>query len=315
MITFSEQILIHLLEIRAIDGINLDITQFISAGFNSSKEIEDLNKVSHILASLESSGLIHLDYQPHRIGSSHNGTTYNFTNTRVISGLTTIGREKITDKIRQNNIDDLVEKQTKSSIQTNNSVIATNEISVKNMRLSKWQTLIQFPILIIMCWATIETCKMRKTSQEQTAKASMPLVIFDVESKGFNYTAPYLKNVGYGPALNVNISGIDNRNLRLKFTKVNGIPKDGQVFLEFDISDTTGKNPISFPKYDSLSFNRFLNYRGEHFMGRVSGQSFGEIEISYEDLIGKKFITKQELYFDWLDNRLSSTIKEFPKTD
>lgn len=177
---------------------------------------------------------------------------------------------------------------------------------------SKWQTIIQIPIVLIMAWATWETYEMRRTSQEQTAKNSMPLVVFDIKSEKWTLSTPILKNVGYGPALNIKVSNIINREFKLSFKNINGLENGGQTILNFDIYDTTHNSKKVFP-YDSTQFNTYLSYRGEHFMGRTSGNNLGSIEITYEDLVGNKYSIKQELYFDILDNKLYAKIVEYPK--
>lgn len=178
---------------------------------------------------------------------------------------------------------------------------------------SKWQTIIQIPIVAVMFWATWETYQMRKTSQEQTEKNSMPLVVFDVVGQNWNVSNPILKNIGYGPALNIKLSDINNREFRLSFENVNGLENGGQATLDYDITDTTLKSKKIF-QYDSSRFNSFLSYRGEHFMGRTPNNNLGELIVSYEDLTGHKYSVKQKIYFDIIANKLYSTIIEYPKT-
>ena len=181
-----------------------------------------------------------------------------------------------------------------------------------NIDWSKWQTIIQIPIVIIMAWATWETYEMRKTSQEQTIKSSLPFVVLDIKSKKWSETIPILKNVGYGPALNIEISDIKNREFKLSFKRVSGLENSGEVILQFDIWDTTGISKTNFPN-DSTTFNSYLSYRGQHFMGRTPGNNLGTIDINYEDLTGNKYFVRQELYFDIVDNRMYAKVVEYPR--
>jgi hypothetical protein len=175
---------------------------------------------------------------------------------------------------------------------------------------NKLQAIIQIPIVIIMAWATWETFEMRNASQEQTAKSSMPLVVFDVNKE--NFLKPIIKNVGYGPALNINISPIKNREFELSFNNVNGIENGGEELLDFEIY-TRNSDVKKIFQSDSTQFESYFAYRGNHFMGRTSENDLGTIKITYEDILGNKYSTKQELKFDIVENRIRAKIVEFPK--
>ncbi len=181
-----------------------------------------------------------------------------------------------------------------------------------NINWDKWQTIIQIPIVLIMAWATWETYEMRKTSQEQNTKNTMPLVIFDILNEKWNLSTPIIKNVGYGPALNIKVSNLQNREFSLIFKNVNGIANGGQAILDYDIYDTLAISKKTFLN-DSINFNSYLSYRGQGFKSRTSGNDLGFIVISYEDLLGNKYYIKQKIYFDIIENRLYARIIEYPK--
>lgn len=180
------------------------------------------------------------------------------------------------------------------------------------MNWNKWQTIIQIPIIVIMAWSTWETYEMRKTSEEQTKKNSMPLLVFDIKNENWNSSTPILKNVGYGPALNIHISDIVNKEFKLSFKNVNGLENGGQTLLNYEISDSIRTSTRTFQR-DSTQFNSYLCYRGEHFRGQSTINNLGKIEIKYEDLLGNKYSIKQELNFNVMENRLYAKIIEYPQ--
>lgn len=178
---------------------------------------------------------------------------------------------------------------------------------------TKWQTVIQVPIFAVMCWATIETCSMRVASEEQTIKNSIPIVVLNFETNGKQgYSKPFVENIGFGPAFNVEISEMENRKFKLKFENIIGIEKDGKRYCNFAVLDSASKG-FEFFFSDSTKFDQFINYKGEHFGGRVPGQTFGDITLKYFDVSGKAYETKQSIYFDWIEKRIKSSMLSFPR--
>lgn len=143
----------------------------------------------------------------------------------------------------------------------------------------------------------------------------MPLVVFDiVVHKKWVSSSPILKNVGYGPALDIRVSTLKNRGIDLSFDKINGIENGGTALPEFEVYNNTKASVFNLTE-DSAIFKRFLSYRGEGFMGRTSMNNLDTIEITYTDLLGNQYRTLQKLDYDIGSNRLYTSIIEYPKVE
>lgn len=102
--------------------------------------------------------------------------------------------------------------------------------------------------LMVVCWYTIETLRLRVTTQEQLACTHLPLVVIDFKriEKYENQLLPIIRNVGFGPAFNIRVSNIKNGNCSSDFQLISGLGENQEQLLSFWVScEYTGGSGLS----------------------------------------------------------------------
>ena len=169
-----------------------------------------------------------------------------------------------------------------------------------------------------MIIAISQTRDALKINDEQAEKTTLPVIVFDVVINDWK-AFPIIRNVGLGPAFNIQVHEYKNKEYTAVFKTITGLEKDGKCNLDYYIDDYEAGEK-SFKKYvqdtDTLRnyFYEFITYQGYHFMGRIPNVPFdSSVVITYFDIKGNKYEISETIGFDLLKKEFSYLIENFPR--
>lgn len=155
-----------------------------------------------------------------------------------------------------------------------------------------------------LIWYTKETQRLRKATEEQAKNAVMPIIIFGMYSEDPRPGAPLtlgtqnVRNVGCGPAFNIEISPIERAPSEVRFDRVAVLEPKHQYALDYTISESllTGDRSEMRVYLDSVIEAGQL---GEEF----------EISISYADFAGRRYRSNHLVRHDKASRRVTTAFK------
>jgi len=148
--------------------------------------------------------------------------------------------------------------------------------------------------LVVIVWYTVETKRLRTITQEQLSRSVLPLVVLDFResSSNNNLVFPIIKNVGFGPAFNINVSNLENGNCKLNFYPISGLGKDSELILPLYTYCET-KNGISGTWDDAQGFTKWVTKLSpDKIRGDTNRFS---IEVKFQDSRGTNYQIEQEI--------------------
>jgi len=156
-----------------------------------------------------------------------------------------------------------------------------------------WLAVQTFAIVLtgaVVIWYTIETQLLRKETQKQTDLLIRPFVIIELKNREF-----FLKNLGHGPALNVQVRPVQvssEESIVIKFGEMRPTINPGEtVELKaegFHEGNPTGRFFTAHlnPEYAKRNLSIFIDYRNIDLKSyttreRVSPKKWEIVEFNY----------------------------------
>jgi hypothetical protein len=149
--------------------------------------------------------------------------------------------------------------------------------------------------LLVIAWYSLETARLRIATEQQIKRSYLPIIVLEFTSRSLvdsdgNYDLhPTLRNVGFGPAFNIEVSGIANERSRIDFDQVPGLGREATAELRIEATSEDDDSMITFgklltnsPADKQLVFNSFpvtityLDGRGER------QQVFQEVQVQLQ---------------------------------
>ena len=151
-----------------------------------------------------------------------------------------------------------------------------------------------------LIWYTIETQRLRRAAERQNDIAGMPIVLLKLSSVeqrpgGLLLDCESIRNVGNGPAFDINISAIQKAPFEIRFEPIHLLePKQTYVL------DITVWRDVGVSVFSKMSV--WLESVIE------SGELGSEmpVDISYADAAGKRYRSRHVVQYDAVAKRVST---------